>query len=86
VIQTIFDYEMPTEEMKYNTDYTIKNNKERQVGKLESRTFATAILTMPGQGIGYEWKKTTIHRHLAWLLALKHNMRKVRTWEHNSAV
>jgi putative membrane protein len=27
-----------------------------------------------------------IHRHLAWLIALKHNMRKTRTWEHNGAL
>jgi putative membrane protein len=52
----------------------------------ESRTFATAILTMPGQGTSHEWKKVAIHRHLAWLLALKHNMRKVRTWEHNGDI
>ncbi len=52
----------------------------------ESRTFATAILTLPGKETSYEWKKETIHRHLAWLLALKHNMRKPRTWEHNGAV
>ncbi len=38
---------------------------------------------MPGEPVSYEWKKIVIHRHLAWLLALKHNMRKVRTWEHN---
>lgn len=52
----------------------------------ESRTFATAILTMPGEPVTYEHKKTMIHRHLAWLLALKHNMRKPRTWEHNGPV
>ena len=49
----------------------------------ESRTFATAILSMPGEPVSYEWKKTMIHRHLAWLLALKHTMCKPRTWEHN---
>lgn len=49
----------------------------------ESRTFATAILSMPAAEVSYEWKKSAIHRHLAWLLALKHNMRKPRTWEHN---
>lgn len=49
----------------------------------ESRTFATAILSMPAQPVSYEWKKIVIHRHLAWLLALKHNMRKGKTWEHN---
>lgn len=49
----------------------------------ESRTFATAILSMPGETLSYEGKKIVVHRHLAWLLALKHNMRKTRTWEHN---
>jgi len=52
----------------------------------ESRTFATAILTMPEQSTSHEWKRATIHRHLAWLLALKHNMRKPRTWEHNGPI
>jgi putative membrane protein len=51
-----------------------------------SRTFATAILAMPGESVSFEWKKTTIHRHLAWLLALKHNMRNAKTWEHNGPV
>ena len=49
----------------------------------ESRTFAAAILSMPAEAVGYEWKKTVIYRHLAWLLALKHNMRKPKRWEHN---
>lgn len=52
----------------------------------ESRTFATAVLTMPAQGASHEWKKAAVHRHLAWLLALKHNMRKERTWEHNGDI
>ncbi len=49
----------------------------------DSRTFATAILAMPHGIVSADWKKATIHRHLAWLLALKHNMRKAKTWEHN---
>ncbi|MBB1283213.1 hypothetical protein HRH25_02425 [Flavisolibacter sp. BT320] len=52
----------------------------------ESRTFATAILTLPGQGTSRQWKKAVVHRHLAWLLALKHTMRKGRTWEHNGDI
>ena len=52
----------------------------------ESRTFATAVLTLPEQGTSPEWKKAVVHRHLAWLLALKHNMRKGRTWEHNGKI
>lgn len=51
-----------------------------------SRTFATAILAMPGESVNVEWKTITIHRHLAWLLALKHNMRKPKTWEHNGPI
>jgi putative membrane protein len=73
---------------KNNSSYDRTWEARKIWGKIinESRTFATAILTMPGQETGYEWKKMMIHRHLAWLLALKHNMRKVRTWEHNGAV
>ncbi|GAB2479558.1 hypothetical protein GCM10011375_17120 [Hymenobacter qilianensis] len=73
---------------KNNSSYDRTWEARKIWGKIinDSRTFATAILTMPGQEISNEWKKTTIHRHLAWLLALKHNMRKGRTWEHNEAI
>ena len=73
---------------KNNSSYDRTWEARKIWGKIinESRTFATAVLTMPGPGISDEWKKTTIHRHLAWLLALKHTMRKARTWEHNGAI
>ncbi len=31
-------------------------------------------------------KKKVIYRHLAWLLALKHSMRKEKPWEHNGLI
>tara|TARA_R110002020_G_scaffold49896_4_gene141697 strand:- start:11641 stop:12597 length:957 start_codon:yes stop_codon:yes gene_type:complete len=52
----------------------------------ESRTFATAILSLPNPDLPQEEKKKIIFRHLAWLLALKHVMRKEKTWEHNLPV
>lgn len=52
----------------------------------DSRTFATAILSLPSQNMPMEDKKKLIYRHLAWLLALKHVMRKEKTWEHNLPV
>jgi putative membrane protein len=52
----------------------------------ESRTFATAILSFSNENIPNEIKKKIINRHLAWLLALKHAMRKEKTWEHNLPV
>ncbi|WP_317045485.1 bestrophin family protein [Algoriphagus antarcticus] len=52
----------------------------------ESRTFATAVLSLPSQNLPKEEKKRIIYRHLAWLLALKHVMRKEKTWEHNLPV
>ena len=52
----------------------------------ESRTFATAILSLPNPDLPKEEKKKIIFRHLAWLLALKHVMRKEKTWEHNLPV
>ncbi len=52
----------------------------------ESRTFATAIISLPNQNMSKEDKKKIIYRHLAWLLALKHVMRNEKTWEHNLPV
>jgi len=73
---------------KNNSSYDRTWEARKIWGKVinDSRTFATAVLTMPLQGTRHEWKKSMIHRHLAWLLALKHNMRKVRTWEHNGPI
>ncbi|RAI88405.1 bestrophin family protein [Algoriphagus yeomjeoni] len=52
----------------------------------DSRTFATAILSLPNPDLPKEERKKIIYRHLAWLLALKHVMRKEKTWEHNLPV
>lgn len=52
----------------------------------ESRTFATAILSLPTPDLSKEDRKRIIYRHLAWLLALKHVMRKEKSWEHNLPV
>lgn len=52
----------------------------------DSRTFATGILSLPSSNIPFESKRKIIHRHLAWLLALKHVMRNEKTWEHNLPV
>ncbi len=73
---------------KNNSSYDRTWEARKIWGKVinDSRTFSTAVLTMPIQGTSHEWKKSMIHRHLAWLLALKHNMRKVRKWEHNGPI
>ncbi|SFB26696.1 bestrophin family protein [Algoriphagus aquimarinus] len=52
----------------------------------DSRTFATGILSLPNSNLPFESKRQLIHRHLAWVLALKHAMRKEKTWEHNLPV
>ena len=41
----------------------------------DSRTFATGILSLPTKEMPFDSKRKIIHRHLAWLLALKHVMR-----------
>ncbi|MGM0945646.1 MAG: bestrophin family protein [Bacteroidota bacterium] len=52
----------------------------------ESRTFASAILTFPQGKTQESWKKSMVLRHLAWVLALKHAMRKGKSWEHNGPI
>ena len=52
----------------------------------DSRTFATGILSLPSKDLPYETKRQLIHRHLAWLLSLKHVMRNEKSWEHNLPV
>lgn len=52
----------------------------------DSRTFATAVLAMPAATVTASWKKNVIHRHIAWLYALKHAMRKGKPWEHNGPI
>ncbi|WP_026950265.1 bestrophin family protein [Algoriphagus mannitolivorans] len=51
-----------------------------------SRTFATGVLSLPNEAVDYETKRKLIRRHLAWVLALKHAMRKGKSWEHNGPV
>ncbi|WP_026954500.1 bestrophin family protein [Algoriphagus vanfongensis] len=53
----------------------------------ESRSFATGILSLPlSADVSSEKKRELIYRHLAWVIALKHMMRKGKTWEHNGAI
>jgi len=52
----------------------------------DSRIFATGILSFPSKDLPFESKRKIIHRHLAWLLTLKHVMRNEKTWEHNLPV
>lgn len=52
----------------------------------DSRTFTTAVFTMVNAGVNKEWKRKVIYRHIAWILALKHTMRKVKPWEHNGEI
>ncbi len=44
-----------------------------------SRTFATAVLTMTNDK---ELQKRLIYRHIAWLTALRYQLRLSRPWEH----
>jgi len=52
----------------------------------DSRTFATAVLTLvnanPTNKVS-EIQKDIVKRHLAWLLALKHLLRQKKSWEHD---
>jgi ion channel-forming bestrophin family protein len=52
----------------------------------DSRSIAIGILSLPNSDVSYEWKKEFVHRHLAWVLALKHAMRKGKSWEHNGKI
>ncbi|PZX57692.1 putative membrane protein [Algoriphagus ratkowskyi] len=52
----------------------------------DSRIFATGILSFPNSDLPFESKRKIVHRHLAWVLALKHTMRREKTWEHNLPV
>lgn len=46
-----------------------------------SRTFATAIISMSANP---DVHKTIIYRHIAWLTALRYQLRLSRPWEHTS--
>ncbi len=52
----------------------------------DSRTIAIGILSLPNSNVSSEWKKEFVFRHLAWVLALKHAMRKMKSWEHGAKV
>ncbi|MFD2200850.1 bestrophin family protein [Shivajiella indica] len=52
----------------------------------DSRTFATAILTLLNEKEGESYdqlKKDLIYRHLAWIISLRYALRKRKSWEHN---
>jgi ion channel-forming bestrophin family protein len=51
----------------------------------DSRTFATAILTLLEDHSDeslHDLKKELIYRHLAWIIALRYTLRKRKSWEH----
>src|SRR5690606_9749599 len=52
----------------------------------DSRSLAIGILSLPASQVPFDWKKTFVFRHIAWVIALKHTMRKGKTWEHNSKI
>lgn len=52
----------------------------------DSRSLAVGILSLPTSAVSKEWKKDFIHRHLAWVISLKHAMRKMKSWEHGTKV
>ncbi|PZV87346.1 putative membrane protein [Algoriphagus aquaeductus] len=51
-----------------------------------SRSFATAVLSLPEEKVSQSEKNELIRRHIAWTLALKHAMRKGKSWEHNGPI
>lgn len=52
----------------------------------DSRSLAMAVLSLPSSQVSSEWKKQFVCKHLAWVIALKHTMRKGKSWEHNSQI
>jgi putative membrane protein len=52
----------------------------------DSRSLALRIISLPASQVPFDWKKNFVFRHLAWVMALKHTMRKKKTWEHNSKI
>jgi putative membrane protein len=52
----------------------------------DSRSLAIGILSLPSSGVSMEWKKEFVYRHLAWVISLKHAMRKMKSWEHGAKV
>ena len=52
----------------------------------DSRTFTTAILTLlegKNDSEDKQLKKSIIYRHLAWMHALKYQLRQKKSWEHD---
>ncbi|HMQ08230.1 MAG TPA: bestrophin family ion channel [Saprospiraceae bacterium] len=50
-----------------------------------SRSFASAVLSfvqIDDPNNKYYWQKRLIYRHIAWLTALRHQLRLEREWEH----
>ncbi|MFN3997554.1 bestrophin family protein [Algoriphagus sp.] len=52
----------------------------------DSRSIAIGVLSLPKSDVSFEWKKEFVYRHIAWVLALKHAMRKMKSWEHGAKV
>ena len=52
----------------------------------DSRSLAIGVLSLTSDKIPFEWKKKFIYNHIGWVIALKHTMRKAKTWEHNSMI
>ncbi len=52
----------------------------------DSRSLAIGVLSLPSPQVSFEWKKQFVLKHLGWVIALKHTMRKGKTWEHNSQI
>jgi len=52
----------------------------------DSRSLAIGILSLPNSEVSMERKKDFIFRHLAWVISLKHSMRKMKSWEHGAKV
>lgn len=49
----------------------------------DSRSFASSVLTFVQGENAREVQRELIYRHLAWLTALRHQLRLSRPWEHN---
>ncbi len=52
----------------------------------DSRSLTVGILSLPSAQVPFEWKKEFVFRHVAWVMALKHTMRKRKSWEHDSKI
>ncbi|SDA69124.1 putative membrane protein [Algoriphagus alkaliphilus] len=50
----------------------------------DSRSIAIGVLSLPRSDVPFEWRKEFVYRHIAWVLALKHAMRKMKSWEHGA--